>query len=277
MARLLRTYFPGGFFHVTARTHSRAEWFDQTMRDHVCDCIAIVQQRCDVSIRAFIVMTNHLHFVLQQGDQPLSRFMQPLLCRVALAVKKKYKIEGHIFERRYWSHPCMSVEYLRSCIEYVHRNPVKARYCTDPADYKWSSYSAYRGCPRLTPVVVDPLIEFQDCSSMSHARLPVKCIHTDRPGRDLGDIVTYVLRRFEPTINVDLLRNTRGVAAARVRRECIREASLAGYRNNQIAKYLKVSDSVVSKVVVQLRQNAVVAAAYLDRPKSEDETQVRKK
>ncbi len=112
---------------------------------------------------------------------------------------------------------------------------------------------------------------------MSHARLPVKCIHTDRPGRDLGDIVTYVLRRFEPTINVDLLRNTRGVAAARVRRECIREASLAGYRNNQIAKYLKVSDSVVSKVVVQLRQNAVVAAAYLDRPKSEDETQVRKK
>src|SRR5687767_2957566 len=43
MPRLLRPYFPGGFFHVTARTQGRTEWFDATMRDHICDCIALVQ------------------------------------------------------------------------------------------------------------------------------------------------------------------------------------------------------------------------------------------
>jgi REP element-mobilizing transposase RayT len=277
MSRQLRPYFPGGFFHVTARTRGRAAWFDETLRDHICEVTAIVQRQCDVRIAAFVVMTNHLHFVVQQGDHPLVRFMHPLLCRIAASVKKKYSVEGHVFERRYWSYPCGAVDYLRTCIHYVHRNPVKALLCTDARDYKWSSYGSYHDCPVDHPVIVEPIAEFYLQGATHCASLPAKCNCACRPLRDLGDVVDYVLRRFDPPVDIKILRNIRGFAAAKIRSECIEAGILAGYRNCQIAKYLNISEGVVSKIAVQVRQNAVVTTAFLNESKSEAETQVRKK
>jgi REP element-mobilizing transposase RayT len=277
MARKLRPYSPNGFFHVTARTQGRAEWFDETMRDHICDAIAIVQQRCDVRLAAFVVMPNHLHFAQQQGDYPIFKFMQPLLCRIAAAVKKKYAIDGHVFQRRYWSCPCGSPDYLKTCIEYIHRNPVKAGICADPGEYRWSSHAAYAGKSLATRVVVEPITEFCQPNAARLVSLPIRCNCVVRPARDLGDVVDYVLRRFDPPIDLELLRNMRGRLAARIRSECIKHAALAGYRNAQIARYLKVSDSVVSKVIVELRQNRSANAVFLNRSKSEGGNGVRKK
>jgi putative transposase len=277
MARRLRPYSPGGFFHVTARTQGRAEWFDETLRDHICDAIATVQQRCDLRIVAFVVMPNHLHLVVQQGDHPLVRFMHPLLCSIAARVKTKYQVEGHVFERRYWSYPCSIADYLTSCIEYVHRNPVAAMLCEHSRDYKWSSYAAYHAGTLNHSVAVEPLADFRIPGAIPTALLPVSCSCVCKPTRDLGDVVDHVLRSFDPPIDLRILRNVRGVLAAKVRAECIKAGALAGYRNAQIARYLNVSDSVVSQVVVKLRQAEMIHAAFRDEPKSEAEKRVRKK
>jgi REP element-mobilizing transposase RayT len=277
MARRLRPYSPGGFFHLTARTQGRAEWFDETLRDHICDTIAIVQQRCDLRIVAFVVMPNHLHLVVQQGDHALVRFMHPVLCSIAARVKTKYQVAGHVFERRYWSYPCSIADYLTSCIEYVHRNPVKALLCQHSRDYKWSSYAAYDGRAPNHSVAVEPLTNFHMPDATPSASLPISCNCICKPTRDLGDVVDHVLRRFDPPIDLRILRNVRGVLAAKVRAECIKAGALAGYRNVQIARYLNVSDSVVSQVVVRLRQTEMITAAFQDEPKCEDKTQARKK
>ncbi|HET9441472.1 MAG TPA: transposase [Longimicrobiales bacterium] len=277
MPRQQRAYFPGGFFHVTARTQGKIAWFDEAMRDHICDAIALVQKRSDTRVVAFVIMPNHLHLVLQQRDLPISRFMHPLLCRIAAAVKKKHSAEGHVFERRYWDHPCMSPDYLHSCIGYVHNNPVKAGLTLDAAAYRWSSYSAYMRDYQHGPIVVEPLFEALHPQSPAPAMLSPLYQPGRRSQRDLGDVVNHVLRQFDPPIDVDLLRNMRGRRAARVRRACIRHAALTGYRNCQIARFLKVSDSVVSKVVVVLRENQVIREACAVGPKSEGDKQVRKK
>ncbi|HEY0672592.1 MAG TPA: transposase [Longimicrobiales bacterium] len=277
MARQHRAYFPGGFFHVTARTQGKVAWFDEAMRDYICDAIALVQQRSDIRVVAFVIMPNHLHLVLQQRDLPISRFMQPLLCRIAAAVKKKYSAEGHVFGRRYWDHPCMSPDYLHSCVGYVHNNPVKAGLSITAAAYRWSSYGAYSGQIAQSPIVVEPLLEALHPTSQAPSLLSPLHQPGWRSQRDLGDVVNHVLRQFDPPIDVDLLRNMRGPMAARVRRACIQYAALNGYRNCQIARFLKVSDSVVSKVVVVLRENQVVRGACEIGPKSEGDKQARKK
>lgn len=270
MGRRLRTYFPGGFFHVTARTQERQHWFDEPLRDYACEALAAIQRRVDVKVSAFVIMTNHLHLVLQQGQLPLASTMQPLLSRIARAVQRRHGVSGHVFGRRYWDHPCTTTEYLLACIDYVHRNPVRAEMCASAADYKWSSQINYLGQLGRTPVIVEPYAQFNSCdapvvsvSSVGHGYSPCSV----RPIRDLSDIVAYTIDRIAPGLKIEELRRLRGHAAAAIRRACIIAAADAGYRGCQIARFLGISDTAVSKVVVTLSRGNLPAAAWQDRPK----------
>lgn len=267
MARQLRPYFPGAAFHVTARTAGGAPWFDAAMRDFICECVATVQRRSDVKLLAFAIMVNHVHFVVQQGNQPLSRFMQPLLTRIAMAVRKKFDLEGHVFARRFWAHPCVTAEYLQTCIAYVHHNPIKAELCATAAEYQWSSARCYLGLAAFGGIKVEPLsLSFGDdlfiaLNAGAHDLL------APRPTRSMEQLVAQTIRRFlgpfDVDIDIDALRALRGRTAAMIRRECIRQAARAGYRNYQIAKFLCISQSLVSSEVTKIRLNGLVQPAFV--------------
>ena len=78
MGRRRRPYMPGAVFHITARTQGRVDYFDPRMRDHIREAMATVQQHTDAKLRAFVIMSNHMHVVLQQGVAPLATFMMTL-------------------------------------------------------------------------------------------------------------------------------------------------------------------------------------------------------
>ena len=44
-----------------------------------------------------------------------------------------------------------SIQYLRNCIAYIFRNPVSAKLCARPEEYRWSSYH-YGFCESLSAV-----------------------------------------------------------------------------------------------------------------------------
>jgi putative transposase len=257
MARQLRPYFPGGIFHITARTHGGQPWFDAATRTFICECLAVVQRRCDVKVFAFTIMLNHIHLVVQQGDEPLSRLMQPFLTRVAMSVRRKYELVGHVFGRRYWSHPCLTDDYLQACIAYVHHNPVKAELCGAASEYEWSSASCYLGGSPPAGIAVEPA-PLSFATPYAQAIAPYKHQHDARPARSMEHVVLHAIKKSDCEIDVDLLRRMGGRAAAAIRRECIRHAVEAGYRNCQIARYLCVSDSTVSKIAVEVRRNATL-------------------
>jgi hypothetical protein len=66
------------------------------------------------------------------------------------------------------------------------------------------------------------------------------------------------MKEFSKDITIEMLRALRGRTAARVRRRCIQRAVETGYRNYQIARYLCVSESLVSLVAVTVRGNALL-------------------
>ena len=260
MARQYRPYFPGAIFHVTARTHGGQPWFDEATREFICSCIATVQRRQDASLLAFVIMPNHLHLVLQQGDHPLGRFMQPLLTRIAISIRKKYDLIGHVFGSRYWSAPCISAEYASACIHYVHNNPVRAQLCATASEYRWSSAACYYGDGVPGDVVVN-LAAVTTTMSTGHHPISSNARVVTPPLRSLERVVSSVISEFDLDIDVDALRLMRGRIAAAIRRVCIARAVEAGYRNSQIARYLRVGDSTVSAVASQVRGNARVAGS----------------
>ena len=238
---------PGAVFHITARTQGRVDYFDPRMRDHIREAMATVQQHTDAKLRAFVIMSNHMHVVLQQGVAPLATFMQPLLTRVALAVKRQTQCDGHVFGRTYWDGVCDDVVYLTSLIQYIHANPVRAGLCHRPCDWPWSSYLNYAdGCAATLPVV-EPFSPLGAVASNNAA------LSTEAPTRtaiDLRDLMMFTLRQLVgDELTLHELHMLRGRDAAAIRRRLIVRAGEAGYAGATIARFLGVSEATVSKTV----------------------------
>jgi hypothetical protein len=63
--------------------------------------------------------------------------------RIALVVQRRFKIEGHVFERRFRSIECRDADHLRRAIVYTHLNPERAGL--ESESYRWSSAMLYEG------------------------------------------------------------------------------------------------------------------------------------
>jgi len=91
---------------------------------------------------AYCVMDNHVHLVIKEQTDSISRIMKKIGTSYANYFNKKYKRVGHVFQDRYRSEAIETERQLLSVIRYVHNNPVKAGICKIQ-EYKWSSYQFY--------------------------------------------------------------------------------------------------------------------------------------
>lgn len=146
MPRRPRTHVPGGFYHVTMRGNHRQPIFACDHDRHVLDgMVDDVLAQLDASVHAYCWMTNHLHIVVQVGDAPLGRMMQRLATRYARYFQRRLATTGHLFERRYHAVLVRADQQLLAAVRYVHLNPVRASFVTDPAGYPWSGHRGYLG------------------------------------------------------------------------------------------------------------------------------------
>lgn len=143
MPRQRRLHLPNSGFHITARTQNGARYFTPEIRTLISADIKEAVPTYRHTLLAYVVMPNHFHIVLKQGDAPLGWVMQRIMQRAVVHVRRVHAGEGHVFGRPYWSCACANPAYLRRAIVYTHLNPVKAGLCDVALDYPWSSHRDY--------------------------------------------------------------------------------------------------------------------------------------
>ena len=89
---------------------------------------------------AYCLMPNHVHFLMETKEAPLSKIMQRLQFRYTQSFNKRHRTTGHVFQGRYKAILCDKNEYLLQLIRYIHYNPVRAKIIAKPQDYRWSSH-----------------------------------------------------------------------------------------------------------------------------------------
>ena len=94
-------------------------------------------------------MTNHLHALLQIGDEPLGKLIHNIARRYSRYRHRHLRTTGHLFERRYKAWLVDMDAYFLTLLRYIHRNPVKANMVSDPGEYRWSSHHAYLGTEEM--------------------------------------------------------------------------------------------------------------------------------
>ncbi len=144
MARPPRIEFPGAFYHVIVRGNQQQDIFlDEQDRVEYFERIMRYKEKCGFIIYAYVLMTNHVHLLVETTKAPISKVMQLINFTYTQYFNKKHGKVGHLFQGRYKSFLCDRDEYLLGLVRYIHLNPVRAKIVKEPHEYKWSSHKDY--------------------------------------------------------------------------------------------------------------------------------------
>ena len=170
VARKPRVEFAGGFYHVICRGNQRQVIFrSDADRKYYLESLERYRQRYGFKVYAYVLMSNHVHMLLETGEVPLSRIMQGLQLRYTGYFNRRYGKVGHLFQGRYKAILCDRDAYLLELVRYLHLNPERMRSPMQAATYRWSSHGAYLGKDNLVRIDTAPVLgEF--AKSLRNAR-----------------------------------------------------------------------------------------------------------
>jgi putative transposase len=153
MARKPRVEYAGAFYHVICRGNQRQVIFrSDADREFYLERLDEYRQRYGFNVYAYVLMSNHVHLLIETGKVPLSKIMQGLQLRYTGYYNRKYKKVGHLFQGRYKAILCDRQAYLLELVRYLHLNPGRMRAPLDPWKYRWSSHGSYLGKTGLVKV-----------------------------------------------------------------------------------------------------------------------------
>jgi putative transposase len=149
MGRPLRVHAADVHYHVTVRGVRQLRTYEDR-RDYAKFEILLqkVVEKRGWNVHAYCQMPNHYHLVLDTPEADISDGMHWLNGVYARWFNERHGYFGHVFEARFQTKLILSNVHLLNVSTYVPLNPVRARLCANPADWRWSSYRASIGRER---------------------------------------------------------------------------------------------------------------------------------
>lgn len=146
MPRRARHFRPDSIFHIGCRGVDRQPIF---LTDHdrlfFRDAMREAIDDSDAREAAHCLMPNHFHWAIATRKDLFDRMVHNVMTRHAVRFNRLYSRTGHLFEGRHWSFLCEDIDHIENAIAYIHLNPVRAGIVLTPADWRWSSFSAWNG------------------------------------------------------------------------------------------------------------------------------------
>lgn len=136
-------------------------------RDEFCEIFADVinetRESHPFKLVGYVMTPDHVHLILNPLNCDISSTGKTLKGRSARRIVDALKTDNDTYalsrislpktqkrEHRYavWQKKIVAVDlwnpkFIRQKLNYLHNNPVRARLCEHPVEWKWSSYRAY--------------------------------------------------------------------------------------------------------------------------------------
>ena len=147
MPRKLRVQVADVVYHVGSRGVEKRPIFDVVPGDRVFFLVLLERtiERYGWFCHAYCLMGNHFHLVVETPMANIAAGMQYLKGSYAIWLNEQIGREGALFERRYFDEIVESESYAYELMRYVVLNPVRARLCPHPRDWRWSNHQAHVG------------------------------------------------------------------------------------------------------------------------------------
>lgn len=146
MPRIPRKCYDTSFFHVIVQGLNKEYIFEEErFIKQYLNLLNKYKGNNKIEILAYCIMSNHAHLLLYtEKIEEMSKFMQKVNTQYAKYYNYMNKGRvGYVFRDRYVSEGIKNEKYLIKCINYIHKNPLKANMVKCCEEYEYSSYNSY--------------------------------------------------------------------------------------------------------------------------------------
>ena len=133
-----RVSIPGQIYLVTTVTHKRKPLFNNFIGGRiVVDSLRFMEQTKQVESLAFVVMPDHLHWLISLGDVcSLSQVVASIKGYSAHSINKHlHRISTPIWQRGFHDYAIRKEEDIRDTARYIVANPLRAGLVSHIGDY----------------------------------------------------------------------------------------------------------------------------------------------
>lgn len=153
MSRYRRVWVPGGTYFFTVNLLERRRRLLVDRVDGLRAAFAEASKAQPFYLEAIVVLPDHLHCIWRLPDADADNagrwrriktvFARQIPSHEYLSAVRRARGERGIWQRRYWEHLITDDEDYRRHLEYIHYNPVKHGYVTEPRLWPYSSFARW--------------------------------------------------------------------------------------------------------------------------------------
>ncbi|WP_368564605.1 transposase [Pseudoxanthomonas sp. UTMC 1351] len=126
----------GAYYVVTAVTSNRDPLFEQSQLAGAAAAeIARCQEEERVTSLAWVIMPDHVHWLLELKQGSLSRCLQAFKSRLARAVNMETSQTGSVWQPGFYDHRIREDEDLLEQARYLVANPIRSGLVSRIEDY----------------------------------------------------------------------------------------------------------------------------------------------
>jgi len=236
-----------GFYHVVCRGVERRNVFlDSDDFEKFLEILKDMKDKFHILIHSFCLMSNHYHILLETKEENISSAMRYLNSHYAIYFNKKYNRTGHLWQGRFHSNFLYDEEHFWYVAKYIERNPVKAKIVKDITHYKFQSFFQWKYKGEFSSLlegskILDlTLFEYESYISSDFDIDISELIYTSpkfiRKNGELKILYKRLITFFEEDKDINRDKN-------------IRKAYAYGYTKSEIAYFLSLSSSAISKIL----------------------------
>ncbi len=241
-------YQEAGHYHIINRgVERRSIYLKPEDYEFFLDLLLKLTKDYQITMHAFCLMTNHYHLLLETKQQNLSKAIQLINDKYSKYFNKKYTRSGHLWQGRYKSYPLFDDVHFWIVAKYIERNPVKAGMLKDIALYKYQSFFQWKYKTKYYELLNNSMIfdmtydEYADYISSEMDMDTIDIVYkspkliTTQEGK--FKVLTKRLETFFE-LDCDIKRD-----------ENIKKVYEYGYSKSEIADFLNLNPSTVSRII----------------------------
>ena len=145
MPRISRKNIIGKCFHLMTQGINKEKiLLDNMWKEKYKELLKKYSLEYKINIISYCIMNNHVHLLVYVDDvNNLSKFMHRINTIYASYYNRENNRVGYVFRNRYQVQTIKDEMHLKTCIVYIHNNPVKAGIVRKCNEYNYSSFYEY--------------------------------------------------------------------------------------------------------------------------------------
>lgn len=236
-----------GIYHIINRGVERRHIFNEhSDYDFFLELLLKLTKDYNVIIHTYVLMTNHYHILLETKQNNLSKAIQFLNDKYAKYYNKKYKRVGHLWQGRYQSYALYDDAHFWIVAKYIERNPIKANMVNDINQYNYQSFFEWKNRSKNYELLNNSkifdmtLLEYEEYISTESETDAIDIVYQSPKTIIIDGKFKVLSKRIETFFEMDRDIN---------RNNNIKRAFEYGYTKSDIAKFLDINPSTVSRII----------------------------